>query len=112
MVKIDKQGIKHFILRRNRKQEDDRVHLWYADSKLNFIASLVGEPKNISLRISTPKGSKEYLLPFFSVSSVKDRDDNFGERRELRNRIERLIMRDFGYNVIVKDKLDYKYKKK
>lgn len=90
---------KNIILRRNKKQEDTIVHLWYQDSKMDFIVSLGGEKRNVSLRISTPKGNKEYLLPFADISSIKYEDDDFGKRREFRNNIERIIKRDFGYNV-------------
>ena len=102
MVKTTK-GTRYYNLWRNKKEEDAIVHLWYADTKLKFIVSLVGKEGDVSIRISTPKGSKEYLLPFAKPYSYKYPSDDFGTRNEFRIRVAGMIKRDFGYDVLLRE---------
>jgi hypothetical protein len=95
--------LKRIILYRNKSQEEHvsggNVHLWFVDSKLDFIVSLVGQPKNVRLRISTPKGSREYALPFASTHFTTYDQDYFGDLKRFKEDVSRMIKRDFGYDV-------------
>jgi hypothetical protein len=90
------------ILRRKKSQEDANVHLWFQDSKMDFIVSLGGGKGDVSSRISTPKGSREYAHPFASTHWTKYSTDDFGDMQRYKDGIVRLMKRDFGYDVEVK----------
>ncbi len=80
---------------------NDPIWLWFENRSRNhdFIVSLLGEKGNVSVRISTPKGSKEYGLPFADTSFTRYKHDDFGDLRRFKERTADMIKRDFGYDV-------------
>lgn len=90
------------VLHRNKKEEDAGVHLWFENKKADIVVSLVGGKGDISTRVTTPKGFRDYGHPFADVHWTKYKHDDFGDMQRYKDGIVRILKRDFDYDVEVK----------
>jgi hypothetical protein len=68
---------------RDKKQEEPNVPIWLRDKKNDIIISVVGQEGNVRMRVSSPKGSKEYMLVGAIPESLRNDPNKLPIKRAL-----------------------------
>lgn len=95
--------VRKIILRRLRAEErsGNDVHLWFSNSDMSIIVSLLGAEGDIRTRISTPTGDKQIAHPFADVHWTKYKKDDFGDMKRYKEGIVKHL-KAMGYDVEVR----------
>lgn len=90
------------VLKRNKRQEEPGVWLWFENPKEDIIASLVGQEGNMRMRISTPRGSEQIGFPGADPKRVENRIEDY--KRAIKRTLQQMGYSDVVCKEAVEDK--------